>query len=42
MKEKINEICGEGAVSESAICGLLADMPLEKTDEICGRVTKYN
>jgi hypothetical protein len=29
------EICGEGVASENAICGLLADMPREKLDELC-------
>ena len=29
LEKKMAEICGVGAVSENAICGLLADMPLE-------------
>ena len=35
LTRKIMEICGEGAASENAICGLLADMPREKLDELC-------
>ena len=34
LEEKMTEICGSGAVSENAICGLLADMPLEKINEL--------
>ena len=32
LENKLSEICGSGAVGESALCGLLADMPLEKFD----------
>lgn len=31
---KLSDICGEGAVSENAICGLLADMPGERVVEL--------
>lgn len=37
LEKKITEICGEGAASENAICGLLADMPSEKIDELYER-----
>ena len=30
IEEKMAEICGSGAASENAICGLLADMPSEQ------------
>lgn len=34
LEDKMSEICGSGAASENAICGLLADMPIEKIDEL--------
>lgn len=34
LEKKISEICGRGAASEKAICGLLADMPGKKIDEL--------
>ena len=37
LEQKIMEICGEGVASENAICGLLADMPAEKIDELYNR-----
>jgi len=35
LEKKMLEICGHGAVSENAICGLLADMPPETIDGLC-------
>ena len=32
LERKITELCGSGAASENAICGLLADMPRDKLD----------
>ena len=34
LEKKMSEICGNGAVSENAICGLLADMPASKIDAL--------
>ena len=34
LEKKIDEICGNGAASENAICVLLADMPGEKIDAL--------
>ena len=34
LEKKIVEICGGGVASENAICGLLADMPNDKIDEL--------
>ena len=34
LEKKIVEICGSGVASENAICGLLADMPNDKIDEL--------
>ena len=35
LEKKMSEICGNGAASENAICGLLADMPISKIDKLC-------
>ena len=37
LEKKMTEICGNGAASENAICGLLADMPTSKIDELYNR-----
>ena len=34
LEQKMAEICGSGAASENAICGLLADMPMDKLNEL--------
>ena len=34
LQNKINELCGDNATTEIAICGILADMPCEKLDEL--------
>lgn len=34
IENRIAEVCGSGAVSENAICGILADIPPEKIDEL--------
>jgi len=34
LENKMAEICGIGGASENAICGLLADMPIEKINEM--------
>ena len=34
LEKKIAEVCGSGAASENAICGLLADMPMDKLNEL--------
>ena len=40
LENKMSEICGNGAVSENAICCLLADMPIEKINELCNGKVK--
>ena len=32
LRNKMNELCGDNAITEIAICGILADMPYEKID----------
>ena len=34
LERMMVDICGIGAASENAICGLLADMPSDKLDEL--------
>ena len=34
LEKQLAAVCGEGAVSENAVCGLLADMPLERIEEV--------
>ena len=34
LENKMTELCGAGATTEIAICGILADMPHEKIDEL--------
>ena len=34
LEQKMTEICGSGAASENAICGLLADMPIERIEAL--------
>lgn len=34
LREKVGEICESSAVSENAICSILADMPREKIEEL--------
>ena len=34
LEKKISLICGTGAASENAICGLLADMPGDRIDNL--------
>ena len=34
LEEKMTEIVGSGWASENAICGLLADMPVQKLNEL--------
>lgn len=34
LEKKMSEICGNGAASENAICGLLADMPCDRLNEL--------
>lgn len=34
LEETMRDLCGDGAASENAICGLLADMPPSKVDEL--------
>ena len=40
LERKMADICGGGAASENAICGLLADMPTPKIDELYDRSEK--
>ena len=40
LEKKMSEICGNGTASENAICGLLADMPTSKIDELYNRRTR--
>lgn len=37
LEKKMTEMCGNGAASENAICGLLADMPTSKIDGLYNR-----
>ena len=34
LEQNMRDLCGDGAASENAICGLLADMPLANIDEL--------
>ena len=34
LEKKMNELCGKNATTEIAICGILADMPLDKINEL--------
>lgn len=34
LEKKMTELCGNGAASENAICGLLADMPYDRLNEL--------
>ena len=34
LEKQITELCGGGAASENAICGLLADMPYDRLNEL--------
>ena len=34
LQNKMNELCGDNATTEIAICGILADMSPEKIDEL--------
>ena len=34
LEKEMTEICGKGAASEKAICGLLADMPYDRLNEL--------
>ena len=34
LSQKITDICGSDATSENAICGLLADMPCDRLNEL--------
>ena len=34
LSQKITDICGSDAASENAICGLLADMPYDRLNEL--------
>lgn len=34
LQNKMNELCGNNATTEIAICGILADMPSNKIDEL--------
>ena len=34
LEKEMAEICGAGAASENAICGLLADMPSDRLNEL--------
>lgn len=34
LEKKMKDLCGDGATSENAICGVIADMPQVKLDEL--------
>ena len=36
LENKMNELCGDNATTEIAICGILADMSPDKIDELYG------
>lgn len=38
IERKMAEICGDGAVSENAICAILADMPPKMINELYSKV----
>ncbi|MBQ7378298.1 MAG: helix-turn-helix domain-containing protein [Clostridia bacterium] len=40
LQNKMNELCGAGATTEIAICGILADMPPEKINELYSKRKK--
>ena len=40
LENKMNELCGTGATTEIAICGILADMSPDKIDELYSRKRK--
>ena len=40
LENKMNELCGAGATTEIAICGILADMSPDKIDELYSRRNK--
>ena len=40
LENKMNELCGAGATTEIAICGILADMSPDKIDELYNRRKK--
>ena len=40
LQNKMNELCGDNATTEIAICGILADMSPEKIDELYNRKKK--
>jgi len=40
LQNKMNELCGADATTEIAICGILADMPPEKIDELYNKGKK--
>ena len=37
LENKMNELCGDNATTEIAICGILADMSPDKIDELYNR-----
>lgn len=40
LQNKMNELCGDNATTEIAICGILADMSPDKIDELYNRRKK--
>ena len=40
LENKMNELCGDNATTEIAICGILADMSPDKIDELYSRRNK--
>lgn len=40
LENKMNELCGDNATTEIAICGILADMSPDKIDELYNRNRK--
>ena len=40
LQKKMNELCGDNVTTEIAICGILADMSLDKIDELYSRKKK--
>ena len=40
LENKMNELCGAGATTEIAICGILADMSPDKIDELYSKKRK--
>ena len=41
LEKKMEELCGKNAITESAICGILADMSVENINKLYETSKKY-